>query len=520
MSPPHIPHTLVQLNTNNQTAFYLKNSQQKHLWTYYLCHHGNDPEPAYSLRYPDPSSPSSKNRYAVALCDPFVPDVVYGEVLLVPEWTQPSLSADAIPQNGGVAPPPEPILPSQFTVHLYNPDQHIVVRYKPKTWNSPATWEFEMPQYTFRQPSSSTLDRTQQDPSVADVTPKLRFGWKKDSKLSKDLACLLSGKTAMGPETKTKSKEPDITISIFKGLREMTLYEPNLYRVEMEDFKGLEVVLLLGAQTIRDVWFSSVKDAFKIAHDAPKLLPKTAVQQNAVPGQKPAAGQRTSPTTVTSPAAAAAAAIPNGHKPQPAPAPVASGAINTNSRPAPERPRITIPQRESKPLPQIQPTPPPGPGPSEADIEHRRQRKQKEADEKARRKQQAEVDKETKRLQKIYGSEEEQVRKHRTSPAHPRPRPHPQWQQRPPQPQRPFQPPRPHLPPRPGPGPGPYLNAPAPHGRHSSVQFLPVQQPQQMRPQSTGARPPALQQKKSSFFGFRKTSDDKDKLHKKRSSMF
>ena len=500
------------------TAFYLKNSQQKHLWTYYLCHHGNDPEPAYSLRYPDPSSPSSKNRYAVALCDPFVPDVIYGEVLLVPEWTQLSLSADAIRQNGGVAPPPEPILPSQFTVHLYNPDQHIVVRYKPKTWNSPATWEFEMPQYTFRQPSSSTLDRTQQDPSAADVTPKLRFGWKKDSKLSKDLACLLSGKTAMGPETKTKSKEPDITISIFKGLREMTLYEPNLYRVEMEDFKGLEVVLLLGAQTIRDVWFSSVKDAFKIAHDAPKLVPKTT--QNAVSGQKPvAAGQRTSPTTTTSPAAAAAAAaMPNGHKPQPAP--VASGAINTNSRPAPERPRITIPQRESKPLPQIQPTPPPGP--SEADIEHRRQRKQKEADEKSRRKQQAEVEKETKRLQKIYGREEEQVRKQRPSPAHSRSQPHPQWQaqQRPPQPQRPVQPPRPHLPPRPGPGPGPYLHVPAPHARHSSVQFLPVQQPQQMRPQSTGARPPALQQKKSSFFGFRKTSDDKDKLHKKRSSMF
>ena len=375
-----------------------------------------------------------------------------------------------------------------------------------------------MPQYTFRQPSSSTLDRTQQDPSAADVTPKLRFGWKKDSKLSKDLACLLSGKTAMGPETKTKSKEPDITISIFKGLREMTLYEPNLYRVEMEDFKGLEVVLLLGAQTIRDVWFSSVKDAFKIAHDAPKLVPKTT--QNAVSGQKPvAAGQRTSPTTTTSPAAAAAAAaMPNGHKPQPAP--VASGAINTNSRPAPERPRITIPQRESKPLPQIQPTPPPGP--SEADIEHRRQRKQKEADEKSRRKQQAEVEKETKRLQKIYGREEEQVRKQRPSPAHSRSQPHPQWQaqQRPPQPQRPVQPPRPHLPPRPGPGPGPYLHVPAPHARHSSVQFLPVQQPQQMRPQSTGARPPALQQKKSSFFGFRKTSDDKDKLHKKRSSMF
>ncbi|OJJ50208.1 hypothetical protein ASPZODRAFT_1131971 [Penicilliopsis zonata CBS 506.65] len=216
----------------NLPTFYIKsNVDQKHNRTIYLSQHGNEPEPTYTLCYPDPSSPESKNRYAAGLSDPFVTNVIYGEVLVVPEWTQPTLSAETIRQNGGVQPPPEPILPTQFTIQLYDPDQHITVRYKRKTWNTPATWEFEMPQLTFRQPSNSTLDQTQSDPAAADVTPKLKFSWRKDSKLSKDLVCLLSGKTSNFPEVKgNKNKEPDITISIFQALREITLYEPNLYR--------------------------------------------------------------------------------------------------------------------------------------------------------------------------------------------------------------------------------------------------------------------------------------------------
>lgn len=401
------------------------------------------------------------------------------------------------------------------------------MRYKPKTWNTPATWDFEMPQHTFRQPSSSTLDRTQIDPSVADVTPKLRFSWRKDSKLSKDLACLLSGKTAMGPETKTKSKEPDITISIFKSLREMTLYEPNLYRVEMEDFKGLEVVLLLGAVTIRDVWFASVKDAFRVDHSVRKAAAASA-SSPAVSGgaQKPVQSVQRPVQPVQKPGPTPAAV--NGHRPQPQPEPVtASGALNA-TRPRPERPeppRITIPQRESRPIPQVQPGPGPGPasGPSpSAEVESRnqelrRQKKHQEADEKAKRKRQAEVDKETKRLQRVYGREEEQVR--RSQRPAPQPRPAPQT--------RPSYPPRPNLPPRPAPvpvqTPGPYLQVPNQHARHSSVQFLPMQH---ARPNSTGMRPAQpppgtkVQQKKSSFFGLRRSAEDKDKLHKKRSSMF
>ncbi|EAW11317.1 uncharacterized protein ACLA_090100 [Aspergillus clavatus NRRL 1] len=490
------------LDENLPTFFLKPGTQQKHLWTVFLCQHGNEPEPVYTLRYPDPASPTSRNRYGVALCDPFVPDVVYGEVLIIPQWTQPSLSAETIRQNGGVTPPPEPILPSEFTIHLYNPDQQVTVRYKHKTWNTPATWEFEMPQHTFRQPSSSTLDHALTDPATADTTPKLRFSWRKDSKLSKDLTCLLSGKTTNMPEGKAKSKEPDITLSIFQSLRELTLYEPNLYRVEMEDFKGLEVVLLLGAVTIRDVFFSSMKDAFRLARDASVQKPAASgLGNNTSAGNAPGATQRT--------AAPVEAAVP------------ASDTLGRNKTPAPVRSPTDTPATR----------PTPAPTPQQRKEEEKRTKKLLEEEEKARRRRQAEIDKETRRLQKIYGREEQQVRASTTNLALPAPA-------QPPRPQVQQQPSQPHLPPRPNPryyyhhqavsisdvAPVPRPQAgPVPNRRPlSTVQFAPAQMAA-ARPQGPGpvAAKPQLQPKKSSFFGFRRTSEDANsKLMKKRSSMF
>lgn len=417
-------------------AFFLRSTGQKHSSTIFLCQHGNDAEPAYSVRHLDPSQPVSKNRYAVGLYDPYIPDVLFGEVLIIPEWTQPSLSAEAIRQNGGVPPPPEPILPSQFTIHLYNPDQDVIVRYKPKSWNSPQTWEFEMPQRSFRQPSNSTLDRTQSDPAASDITPKLKFFWRKDGTLSKDFACYLSGKTTT-PDGRKKSKEPDITISIFKGFKEITLYEPNLYRVEMEDFKGLEVVLMLGAVVIRDVFFGSLKEAFHVSDPA-----------------KPA---------------------------------TANGVATK-----PQRPQITVPQQETGPAPALDPR-----TKWEIEAEHARLRQQLEAEErerrrraeeeerktmklleeeeKAARRKQAEIDKETERLRRIYGREEQEYRQRQAAS-------------------------RPNI----------TVSSPS----HQSP----------LRPQSSlsffgQSAAPQLKEKKS-IFGFRKNSDDNNKLSKKRSSMF
>lgn len=475
--------------------------------------HGTEPQPSYTLRRPDPSQPASRNRYAVALYDAYIPDVLFGEVLIVPEWTQPSLSADAVRQNGGVAPPPEPIMPTEFNIHLYNPDQQIKVRYKPKTWNTQPSWEFDMPQQTFKQPSNSTLDRTQSDPAASDLTPKLKFVWRKDGSLSKDFACYLSGKSTT-PGAKKKNREPDITIAIFKQLKEFTLYEPNLYRVEMEDFKGLEVVLMLGAVVIRDVFFAPMKDTFNVFN--PSALPSSARSKTP---------PRNNNNNIT--AAAAVAADPA----------------------RPSRPQVTIPQRDTRPVSNVDPRMNRNPVAEnarrrqqqqsatsereqqrrqQAEEEERRTRKLVEAEQKAQRKKAAEINQETERLKRLYGKEDQQSR-----------------QQKPNQPPRRSQTPgivvssanpayRARYSHYTSPSysqqqPGPYLQAPGIHRPTQSVSSLhpPAQPP---RPQSSasffGAGPkpqpaPQLKEKKS-FFGFRKSSSDNDpnKLNKKRSSIF
>ena len=518
------------LDENLPTFFLKNNSQTPQQSTIYHRQNGNDPEPSYTLKYLDPAAPTSQNRYGVALYDPYVPDVVFGEVAVTPEWTQPSLSAEAIRSNGGNPPPPEPILPTEFSIQLYNPDQKIVVRHQAKTWNKPARWEFEMPQNSFRVPSSSTLDRTQSDPAAADVTPRLRFSWRKDGKLSKDLSCLLHGKTTTISDTKNKSREPDITVAIFQGLKELTLYEPNLYRVEMEDFKGLEVVLLLAAVAIRDIFFGLAKEAFHIVPGGPTAT--NGKPQSGVPGRK-------SPKTQAQPQA------------------VASGAVPPRN---PQAARLSIPNSQS-PGPQLRRQ-----QDKLAEEEERRTQQlldsERRAQEKERRRRDAEVDNETKRLQQIYGQEERQARLQKPSPnsssrpdlparhsgparpysTHQHSQSHSYLPSQPPQ-----QPPRPsgrsrpqsYYPPQPAPTNGPYLQASGgrPDPRVQSTIGLAPPRPGPARPQtfyqvptSSGALPPSqqaarpqqLQPKKSSFFGFRRKEEGSapNKLDKKRSSMF
>lgn len=442
-----------------------------------------------------------------------------------------------------------------------------------------------MPQRTFRQPSSSRLDRTQSDPAVADVTPKLKFSWRKDGKLTKDLSCLLSGMTTTFlPESKTKTKEPDITVSFFKSLREITLYEPNLYRVEMEDFKGLELVLLLGSIVIRDVYFGSTKAAFNVS--------------------EPSASGTSSGSGSGVQHAAKPAAVPTGPSPSPAQSnALVANAQSTGYQERPQRPRIAIPRDERR-----QPSPVDVRSREEIDAEHarirhqqewaaqeeqRRTRKLLEAEEKARRKRQIEVDKETKRLQKLYGDEERRAKAlaqqsrqslRLSSPpppsavvSAPAPAPtpaapalpsrptnhrlyhnltnnhhnmsttslHPQLQAR-----RRYNPSSsasaslshippsalPPPPPRPGPSPTPtpYLHAPAPApmpapGRdlrttQSSVQLF--QPPHLSAPMysNSNRQQPGNMKKRSGFFGFRKSgvgaSDEHGTIHRKRSSMY
>ncbi|KAJ5467421.1 hypothetical protein N7475_005173 [Penicillium sp. IBT 31633x] len=525
--------TLASYHADRRTAFFLKqNSKQPQISTIYYRQHGNDPEPAYSLRALDPAAPASQNRYGVALYDPYVTDVVYGEVAVTPDWTQPSLSADTIRANGGAVPSPEAILPTEFTIQLYNPDQTITVKYHTKSWNKPARWEFEMPQTSFRVPSGSALDQTQIDPSIADITPKLRFSWRKDGKLSKDLTCLLHGKTSVIPDTRTKSREPDITVALFQGLKELTLYEPNLYRVEMEDFKGLEVVLLLAAVAIRDIFFGPAKEAFHITPGGPNQVARKAT---------------TGPTASAAMATSAGSAKAERKSPQAGPA-----GQRLSRKPSP--PRLSIPNSSSS-------------APPERKRQDERARQEEErrtqevlaAEQKARRRRDAEVEKETQRLQQLYGREEEQARMQQHNPAQssrpylpPRHTAHPQTYshqysqssaQLPSQPSRHPRQQSSHGAPIPTSANSPYVHAPGrmdPRAQSSTHLMQP--QPQrphpQPRPQSTvgfypqptssGALPatlrpaPQIQPKKSSFFGFRRNKEEgtTNKLEKKRSSMF
>lgn len=250
----------------NLPTFYTKPSSDNPLVsTLFLSHDGSELQPEYTLRRPDPNLPASKNCYGLALYDSYSPDVLYAEVLVEPEWTQPTLSQAEIRALNGVPPPNVPVIPNSFTVQLYNPDQQVIIKQVAGSWNTSAYWEFEMPQNSFRLPSASALDRSQDDPAASIITPKITFKWKKDGKLTKDISCYLVGKSTDG----RKNKEPDITVAMYKGSKDLTLYQPNMHRVEVEDTKGLEVVLLLSSAVIKDIYFNANREMFNINSLAP-----------------------------------------------------------------------------------------------------------------------------------------------------------------------------------------------------------------------------------------------------------
>ncbi|EHK46555.1 hypothetical protein TRIATDRAFT_177274, partial [Trichoderma atroviride IMI 206040] len=204
--------------------------------TLFYTYNGSDPARAYTLQRPAPSA--SANQYAVALLDAQHQSVIYGEVLVKPEMQQPSLSAAELRNQSG-SPPNVPITPDSFAVLLYNPDQAIAVKRSAGGWNRTDSWGFEMPERTFKLPSASKLDQETGSNEVSDLSPKILFHWKRDGRLNKDMTCYMSGKSVGGK----KSKEPDITVAMYRSEKQgdaLSIYEPNMARVEVEDRKGLE----------------------------------------------------------------------------------------------------------------------------------------------------------------------------------------------------------------------------------------------------------------------------------------
>lgn len=367
-----------------------------------------------------------------------------------------------------------------------------------------------MPQQTFRQPSSSVLDRTRSDPVASDITPKISLKWKKDSKLSKDLVCFHSGRTTNPDGTRKKGKEPDITMAIFQHLKELTLYEPNLQRVEMEDLKGFEVVLLLGAVVIRDVYFTRMTESFNIS-DPPRQ------NVNDTPTGRPQCTAHATPSR------------PSVNGPTPNPNRPAQSTRPSRVPPTDPRSQWEIDAETARLKKQAEA--------EERERQHREAAEQNqikrmlEAEEREKRRKQAEVDKETERLKRLYGQDQANVEANLRPPKPPArhngpqrysaphiptvpegsvPQQHPGYQHTQ---SHSFAPPPGSYQPYIG---GPYLQGPATGASQSGFFGTP----------NGGAGPSRLKEKKS-FFGFNRARsvvyDDEDaggRLHKKKSSMF
>lgn len=433
-----------------------------------------------------------------------------------------------------------------------------MVTEKAASWGGTPTYHFNMPMNTFRTPSSSTLDRATNDPGADPSTPQIKFVWKRDGKMTKDISCFMTGKSTDTQKKKKGGKEPDIAVAIFSGFRDLTMYESNLHRVEMEDYKGLEVVLLLSACVIRDIYCGQKKDCFNVG-EAPRknsgglikrktstpmlsgiavnnYSPAPAVQPPVQSNGLPIRQQRRQSIPVNN--------IPSQQQQQhhhygrgaPPPDPRAQWEIEAES--ARLRANVEAEKRleESRRRERLR----------KEEEEQKRIRKMLEAEEKERRRRQVEIDKETERLRKKYGDQSNLVQKPRPSssghghgrgssfpsfgglgnnPYNARPGP-------PAQQQRPSQPPRPHTtkptaqrpnaprPSAPRPSAGPYLQ---PHGFYgapaaSQSSFFHGGASQQQQAQQ---RP----KPKKSFFGLRGHSDHQANassrtLSRQRSTMF
>ena len=512
----------------NLPAFFLKPSTTgvKHHKSFYLSHHGSDPAPAYELQHADPQSPSPahKNCYAAALFDAYNPEVLFGEVLARPTWTQPTLSQEEVRRNGGIPPPPQPSLPTDFNVQLYNPDQQVTVAVKEGKWGASDSYEFSMPETTFRQPSASSLDRGQSDPASIATTPKINFVWRKESKFGSDLTCFMTGKSTDTAVKKKSKRDPDIAVALWRSMRELTIYEPNLSRIDIEDPKGFECVLLLSAVVIKDLYFSGkehMRDLFNLGAAAGPRKLSAGGRKLSNPEQRltivgapnPLATHPPGQPSVRSPNDIKRNSLP---KLQTTPPPPPRGSSAAAIRPPPAadpRQQWELDAETARLKAQAE---------AEAKQARARRREREKAEEAERkrlqrmvedeerqaRNKQAEVDKETERLRKLYGVQ--------------------------PVPQRPQQPQRPNTSRQRPAQSGPYLQ-PIPQGRQPKPPIgsngLPIYgnaAASSSAVMMTGANGNASTlsvnkpAKKKSFFGLRSASDEQagKKLNKKSSAMW
>ena len=287
----------------NLPTYRFRNSAENPLHTLlYFTHNGSEPSVDYLIKRP--AAHSAPNQYALGLFDIQYASVLYAEILIKPEWSQPTLSAAEVRANGG-QPVSVPLTPQVFSVDLYNPDSSVLVKHQQGSW-SKDSWEFEVPEKSFRMPSKSKIDQDAPGTTMPELVPKINFRWKRDGRLSRDMTCFMSGKTVGGK----KSKEPDITIALFKATKEggsVAIYEPNMNRVDVEDRKGLEVVLLMSAEVIRDLYLMPKQDPFNTAGAPPPNVVKPQINKAPTSGPTMSGGAAMSGANMSAGAGAGAA---------------------------------------------------------------------------------------------------------------------------------------------------------------------------------------------------------------------
>ncbi|KAF4962315.1 hypothetical protein FSARC_9600 [Fusarium sarcochroum] len=465
----------------------------------YFTHNGSDPAPEYLVKRPSPSD--ANGQYALGIFDSQNTSVIYAEIGVKPDWVSPTLSAAEIRAQNGNLPPKAPVTPDNFAVSLYNPDQAIAIKQHAGSWGKSDTWEFELPERSFVQPSASQIDQEDR-PSITELVPKVVFRWKRDGRLSKDMTCYMTGRNVGGK----KSKEPDITVAFFRAKHDsiLTIYEPNMARVEIEDRRGLEITLLMSAETIKDLYLNPSQDPFHLAASS-----QNRRRQNS----RPTAGSSTDP--------AMSGAIHNNRPSSPPRTQAPAQPSNNNAQREAEveaetkRLQAMVAEEERQRLEREK----------QEEDERKRIQRMLETEEQERQKRDAEVDKETERLRREFGMAGQDF-DNPTSPSHPSPQlpPRPQFaagalnvptgsSNLPPRPNSvgptPNGPPQPNFfaPPPAQAQPGPSENGKKRHGLGGLFQ---------------GAGPYAgpAAASVSGFFSSRKEEDKRKKVHKKRSVHF
>ncbi|KAI5840361.1 hypothetical protein BZA05DRAFT_468141 [Tricharina praecox] len=215
-------------------------TNQPTITTVHFTISGAVPQHLYTLtRFLQPA-----NSYSISLTDAPFPDITYG-----------SLSLPLLPSTVN---PNELQRPSSFTLQLYSPDSTVTITQKHTALTRNNFWEFTLPKSSFLPPTQSALDASYRPP----VSETLTFRWRKEgiNMLTRSqLKCsLVSG-----------GDEPDTVLAMYSGVGdkngkggELVVYESNFRRVEMQDLKGLEMVLLLSSRVVADVWFSGSSAIF------------------------------------------------------------------------------------------------------------------------------------------------------------------------------------------------------------------------------------------------------------------